>query len=188
MNIFLIAASFIWLAIALGTLAAIALTLWLARKQTWKRRGMFIVICCVPLAAYIGLMTWVFAPVQGDLNTPEALNSAYRQEFDVSPTADVTSIQCRQVAAIDSEAAWFRIQASPETIDSLLTRFKSSDRETFETVSKQSETPSWWQPETDEMTHFYLNESWNHSAGHSEAVLAHDKDKKTVYFTHSDLY
>ncbi|HBJ82690.1 MAG TPA: hypothetical protein DDZ88_02220 [Verrucomicrobiales bacterium] len=132
----------------------------------------------------VGLFAGIFGPL--DISGPEGLRGAYRFEFGEEPTKDVTMIQCRQVVVGDAGAAWLTFHASPETVDRLLRKkFVASDSATFQTSGEGGNCPSWWQPDADSMKQFYKAEGWSQHFRVSEAFLAHDREKRIVYFHHS---
>jgi hypothetical protein len=109
----------------------------------------------------------------------------YRTEFGTLPPAGVTNIRAKQIVIRDSARAWLRFEAAPEIVDSLLKRFTPSNRQTFDEHSGGDNTPAWWKPDSDHITVFYAVEGWSKDFSNSTSVIAHDAEKRVVYFCHS---
>lgn len=110
--------------------------------------------------------------------------ACYETEFGTLPPAGVAHIQAKQVIIGDAAGAWLRFEATPEIVDSLLKRFGPSDRGVFNQNSGGGNTPAWWKPGSDHLTAFYEAEGWRKDFGNSTAVIAHDANKRVVYFSH----
>jgi hypothetical protein len=108
----------------------------------------------------------------------------YRMEFGTLPPAGVTNIQAKQIIIGDAARAWLRFEATPALVDSLLKGFTSTNRQSFDAHSGGANTPTWWTPDSNHITTFYVISGWRKDFSHSSAVLAHDADKHTVYFCH----
>lgn len=109
----------------------------------------------------------------------------YKTEFGTLPPSGVTNIQAKQIVIRDAAGAWLRFEATPEIVDSLLKRFGPSDRGVFNENSGGDNTPEWWKPDGDHVTVFYEAEGWSKDFSNSTAVIAHDAEKRVVYFSHS---
>ena len=118
--------------------------------------------------------------------TAKDLAECYKTEFDTPPPATVGSLQAKQIVVRDSGGQWLRFTADAATIDSILARgFHPSDQDTFSRNTGGANTPSWWRPSPDRVTAFYFHPNWKKHFGansSSEAYLAHDANKKLVYF------
>jgi len=108
----------------------------------------------------------------------------YRTEFGTLPPAGVTHIHGKQIIIGDAAGAWLRFEATPALVDSLLKGFTSTNRQTFDEHSGGANTPAWWTPDGDRITTFYVFSGWRKDFSHSSAVIAHDADKRVVYFCH----
>lgn len=114
-----------------------------------------------------------------------ALAKCYATEFGVGPPASVTNLQAKQVIVGDAGGAWLRFEADSNTVTQLISgRFTPSDHAMFENTSGGGNTPSWWNPEADSLTAFYVNNQWRKGSNYSVAVLAHDSARHVVYFSH----
>jgi hypothetical protein len=109
----------------------------------------------------------------------------YRMEFGSLPPTGVTNIQGKQVVVGDAAGAWLRFETTPATVDSLLKSFASTNRQTFDHYSGGANTPTWWTPDRDRITVFYRVSGWRKDFSSSYAVIAHDAEKRVVYFCHA---
>jgi hypothetical protein len=108
----------------------------------------------------------------------------YRAEFGTLPPAGVTNIHAKQIIIGDAARAWLRFEATPGVVDSLLMRFAPTNRQAFDEHSGGANTPAWWTPDTSNITAFYGTSGWRKDFSYSRAVIAHDADKRVVYFCH----
>ncbi len=108
----------------------------------------------------------------------------YRMEFGTLPPAGVTNIHGKQIIIGDAARAWLRFEATPALVDSLLKGFTSTNRQTFDEHSGGANTPAWWTPGSSHITTFNVISGWRKDFSHSSAVLAHDAEKRVVYFCH----
>jgi hypothetical protein len=138
---------------------------------------------CLLLPCYIPIATWCYLYAPLDLADPQDLRGAYCYEFGIPASADVTNINCRQVVVGDSGISWLRFQASSSTVDSLLRRFRPSNREEF-MASTKGAIPEWWNPQATSLVAYYRAEHWRKDFHYSDAFLAHDQAKRLVYFYH----
>ena len=134
-------------------------------------------LCCLALLAAGCGGTYEPTDAKGRAN-------CYRAEFGVLPPAEVTNIQAKQIIIGDAARAWLRFEATPAVVDSLLTRFAPTNRQTFDEHTGGANTPTWWKPNSYQTTSFYGAKGWRKDFSHSYAVIAHDDDKRVVYFCH----
>jgi hypothetical protein len=175
MILLFLAAAFIGLLIG-------ASILWLGRRMKWRFKLPLLGLALLPFVGWL----WLFGP--SDPTDPDSLRKAYEFEFGQPPPPDVNSIQSRQVVVGDAGVGWLRFHASPETLDALLEKFSPSDKPKFHEVSGGANVPSWWHPEQDQMIAFYRASDWSPHFQNSEAVIAHDLAKHTVYFCHAGFH
>jgi hypothetical protein len=87
----------------------------------------------------------------------------------------------------DAYATWLRFQASPEVVKELVALgFERSDRHTFEAETVNANSPKWWMPDTDRLTHFYSADPWRKEHLRSHAVIAYNDEQTIVYFHRND--
>lgn len=122
-----------------------------------------------------------------DLTTAEDLTHCYEHHFGLLP-ADVADLKARVVVIGDWGGDWLGFMAPAALVDQIIARgFIVSKREEFLEESGGPNAPPWWTPEADGMIRYYIHRHWPSKFTHSVAVLAHDQQKKTVYFMHSDF-
>jgi hypothetical protein len=108
----------------------------------------------------------------------------YQTEFGTPPPEGITNILAKQIVIRDSARVWLRFEATPALVDSLLKGFAASDRETFDEHAGGENSPAWWTPDRDKIVRFHLIRDWNKDFTNSSAVIAHDAEKRVVYFCH----
>lgn len=110
----------------------------------------------------------------------------YSAEFGGLPPAGTTNIQAKQIVIGDAVGAWLRFETTPATVDSLLKiGFAPTNGATFLQHSMAgANTPKWWKLEGSQVTSFYVFSGWRTNFSYSYAVIAHDVDKRLVYFCH----
>jgi hypothetical protein len=113
------------------------------------------------------------------------LAKCYATEFGIRPPAGVKNIKAKQVVVGDAGGAWLRFEANSNIITQILSNhFVPSDHTTFISNSDGGNTPSWWKPEEDALTVFYINNQWTKGSNYSVAVLGYDNAHNVVYFHH----
>ena len=138
-----------------------------------------LLICLVIYVALIGC-SGVSEPT--DAST---LAKCYETEFGVKPPAGVANLKVKQVVVGDAGGAWLRFEASSSIISQIVSnRFASSDRMTFISNSGGGNAPSWWKPENDLLTDFYINNQWTKGSNYSVAVLGYNNASRVAYFHH----
>jgi hypothetical protein len=152
------------------------------QRRPWKVSLLMTGIALLPFAALLALVMWIFGPA--DYSDPSDLAQAYRTEFGIDPSADVRDVHARQSVVGDSGAAWLNFRASKNTIDSLLVRFVSTNRATFDRSGKGGSVPGWWKPNINGVELYYVSENWSKSFSHSVAYIGVDREKQIVYFCH----
>lgn len=119
----------------------------------------------------------------------KALADAYKSEFDTLPPAGVGSLQAKSVIVGDAGRQWLRFTADATTIASILSDgFEVSDKARFVSETGGANMPIWWRPSSDGLTGFYSHPKWTKHFGkdaQGRAYLAHDANKKLVYFMSS---
>ena len=114
------------------------------------------------------------------------LAKCYSAEFGAEPPAGVTNLKAKQVVVGDAGGAWLRFEANSNIITQIVSNhfLVPSDRMTFISRSGGANTPSWWKPEEDSLTVFWINNQWTKGSNYSQAVLGTDKARRVVYFHH----
>jgi hypothetical protein len=114
------------------------------------------------------------------------LNECYKTEFGVVPPPGVVNLQAKQVVVGDAAGSWLRFEANSSIISNLISShsFDVGERGRFISDSGGGNTPSWWKPEQDSLTSFYINSQWRKGSNYSIAWLAFDNTRKIVYFHH----
>jgi hypothetical protein len=113
------------------------------------------------------------------------LAKCYATEFGVDPPTGITNLKAKQVVVGDAGGAWLRFEANSNIITQIISnRFIPSDRVTFDSSSGGANTPSWWRPEEDSLTAFFVNNQWTKGSNYSVAVLGYDDAHRVVYFHH----
>ena len=115
---------------------------------------------------------------------PADVARSYRDEFGSRPPENVRHIHSKVFMQGDAAVAWLRFEATPEIVDALVGRFEPSRRESFAENTGGANIPAWWTPEQHHLTTFYEVAGWRRDFSHSVAYLAHDADKRMVYFCH----
>ena len=114
------------------------------------------------------------------------LNKCYKTEFGVMPPPGVAHLQSKQVAVGDAAGAWLRFEANSNIICNLISNhlFRIGDNSHFLSDTGGGNTPSWWKPEADSLTFFYVNNQWRKGSNYSVAWLAFDNSRHIAYFHH----
>ena len=119
----------------------------------------------------------------------KALAECYKSEFDTLPPATIGSLQAKQVIVGDSGRQWLRFTADATTIASIVSKgFEPSDETQFLSETAGGNMPAWWHPSSDGLSKFYSHPKWTKHFGEDaqgRAYLAHDANKKLVYFMSS---
>jgi hypothetical protein len=135
------------------------------------------------------LLSWAVLLLAGCGGTHEPTDAkgqaeCYRMEFGALPPAGVTNIHGKQIIIGDAARVWLRFEATPALVDSLLKSFSPTNRQAFDDRSGGANIPAWWTPESNHIKAFYGVSGWRKDFSYSYAVIAHDADKRIVYFCH----
>ena len=141
--------------------------------------------------ALLAIVCWSFlcAGCWGGVADPRSaagLAEAYKHVFRSLPPNGVQVLRARQAFLYDAESWWLHFEATPFIIDSYLTNgFKPIARDSFENETTKGDVPKWWDDRDRRMTAFYEASPWKTNFMSSRAYLAHDADKRTVWFKES---
>jgi len=117
---------------------------------------------------------------------PEELARGYAFELHQPITSDIQGLRIKRIGIGDGVGSHLKCKASSFTIDSIVSHFSQSDRQTFNEGAKGANVPDWWDPDGDGMAKFYFTERWEPGCStFSFACIAHDVSKQMIYFHHS---
>jgi hypothetical protein len=100
----------------------------------------------------------------------------------------VAGLQLKILVVQDTGVEWLRFKADAAVVDEIIALgFVASNHAEFSRETAGANTPTWWKPDADGLSHYYIHQKWPSQFLHSVAVLAHDKEKHVVYFQHEDF-
>jgi len=179
-NLFALLAGLVFLVVGAATLGALLVVALGMRRRPWRATAWRAGVCLLPMICVMLLYVWIMGPV--DYTSPQDLKEAYHTEFGSDPPPDVTDFQVRVAVLGDWWGAWHRFRAAGATIDSLITKFEPTDRQSFSDAIGTGSMPGWWRPDADGVDAYYVAHQWRSESGHSEAYLGINRAKGVVYF------
>jgi len=112
---------------------------------------------------------------------PEELARGYAFELHQPITSDIQGLRIKRIGIGDGVGSHLKCKASSFTIDSIVSHFSQSDRQTFNEGAKGANVPDWWDPDGDGMAKFYFTERWEPGCStFSFACIAHDVSKQMI--------
>ena len=112
----------------------------------------------------------------------EALAAAYVEIFGTPQPPEMLFLHAEKDVIYDSECWWLQFEAPSAVIDSIVNRFNPIDRKSFEDGTVVTAWPKWWRSDGTRMIAFYESSPWHTNFQSSRAFLAHDRDKRVIWF------
>ncbi len=144
------------------------------------RRTVFLVV----LTAFVSLFISGCSGT-AEVTDPKELKTLYKEEFGLAPAEGVKVLGFKFVGVGDSEVRFYRFEATPEVVDSLVSKgFVPCSKISFSVQTEiKDASPAWWRPADDKLTSFYYAENWDKhgTSGSSHAWLGVNSAKTMVY-------
>ncbi len=138
------------------------------------------------LAAGIFAIVWIVSIAKGPQVSTS--RSEFETEFGVSPGPDVQAVESESLGWTDSHQHFLRFRCSPQTITTIVRRFRpASASECQRALHARSTAAVWWRPRTSPSTLCFVARPFDSAFASNEAWLFYDPKSRVTYFAYQGV-